>query len=167
MSSPKIEVEIRAYAPRNIIQKLQQIGAKKIAESSQRDEYYLFKEGFIFRIRNNQTFTIKANVDNRDNGWYEWESDVKNTKGLSKILLQCGFKLFGVVAKNRIKYEFQDFEINIDKVRGLGNFIEVELLALNKDQGLKIIKSFLYSLGIKKLIHKGYINIMRDKDKNK
>jgi len=59
----------------------------------------MLREGFIFRIRNNKIFTIKCNVDNRDNGWYEWESEVKNTKKLEDILLKSGFKLFGVVNK--------------------------------------------------------------------
>ena len=85
MSNTKIEIEIRAKAPKNIVDLLSKIGAKKITEYSQKDKYYMLREGFIFRIRDNKTFTIKCNVDRRDNGWYEWESEIKETKKLEFI----------------------------------------------------------------------------------
>jgi len=164
MSDTKIEIEIRAKAPSNITEILLRKGAKKIAEFLERDRYYMLREGFIFRIRNNKIFTIKCNVDNRDNGWYEWESEVKNTKKLEDILLKSGFKLFGVVNKKRQKYQYKDFKINLDDVEGLGKFIEVELFDYDKNRGLRRIKKFLTELGIKKMINKGYINIIRKKN---
>ena len=87
MSNAKIEIEIRAKAPDNIIKALTKIGAKKIDDCCQKDKYYILQEGFIFRIRNNKIFTIKCNVDNRDNGWYEWESEVENINQLENILI--------------------------------------------------------------------------------
>jgi len=51
----------------------------------------------------------------------------------------------------------------IKDVEGLGKFIEVELFDYDKNRGLKRIKKFLTELGIKKMINKGYINIIRKK----
>src|SRR3990167_8479187 len=97
----KIETEIRAQAPTNILRRLQKIGVRKIDEFSQVDRYFMLREGFIFRIRDNKIFTIKCNIDKRDNGWYEWEDEVKDVKKLEDILLRCGFKLFGIIVKKR------------------------------------------------------------------
>lgn len=163
MSNTKIEIEIRAEAPENIIDFLSKIGAKKLAEYLQKDKYYLLKEGFIFRIRNNKFFTIKCNVDNRDNGWYEWESEVKNVEELENILLNCGFKLFGTIEKKRQQYKYKNFEINLDDVKGLGRFIEIEIFDHDKNNGLKKIRNLMKKIGVKKIINKGYINILREK----
>lgn len=163
MSNAKIEIEIRAKAPKNIFLLLNKLGAKKISEYSQKDKYYMLREGFIFRIRDNKVFTIKCNVDNRDNGWYEWDSEVKNVKKLEDILLKCGFKLLGIIDKKRQQYKYRDFEINLDDVKGLGRFIEIEIFDYNKDRGLKKIKDLMKKIGVKKMIHKGYINIIRER----
>jgi predicted adenylyl cyclase CyaB len=159
----KIEIEIRAEAPADIVKTLKKLGAKKIREYSQLDKYYMFREGFIFRVRNNRLFTIKCNIDNRDNGWYEWESEIKEAAKLQDILLKCGFKLFGIIDKKRQQYKYGEFEVNIDTVRGLGKFIEIEILRHDKDEGLRKIKTLMRQIGIKKLINKGYINIVREK----
>jgi len=159
----KIETEIRAQAPTNILRRLQKIGVRKIDEFSQVDRYFMLREGFIFRIRDNKIFTIKCNIDKRDNGWYEWEDEVKDVKKLEDILLRCGFKLFGIIVKKRRQYKYKDFEINLDNVKGLGRFIEIEIFDYNKDSGLKKIKDLMKEIGIKKLINKGYINIIREK----
>lgn len=159
MSNDKIEIEIRAAAPKNIINLLNKIGAKKTSEYFQKDKYYMLREGFIFRIRNNKIFTIKCNVDNRDNGWYEWEDEVKDTRKLEDILLKCGFKLFGIINKKRRQYKYNNFKINLDDVKGLGHFIEIETFDYNKDNGLKKIKNLMKEIGIKKIINKGYINM--------
>ena len=163
MSANKIEIEIRAKAPVNIVKTLTRLGAKKINVYSQLDKYYMLQEGFIFRVRNNKFFTIKCNVDDRDNGWYEWESEIKKADKLEDILLKCGFRLFGVVDKKRRQYKYREFEINLDDVKGLGRFIEIEIFHRDKDEGLKKIKGLMKKMGIKKLINKGYINIVREK----
>jgi len=163
MSNAKIEIEIRAKASKNIVNLLKKIGAKKINEYSQNDKYYMLREGFIFRIRNNKIFTIKCDVDKRDNGWYEWESEIKDVKKLEDILLKCGFKLFGIIDKKRWQYKYNEFEINLDNIKGLGRFIEIEIFDYNKDNGLKKIEDLMEKIGIKKMIHKGYINILREK----
>lgn len=163
MSSTKIEIEIRAKAPINIKGLLAEMGAQKKGEYSQKDKYFMFREGFIFRVRNNKIFTIKCNTDKRDNGWYEWESEVKETAGLEKILLKCGFKIFGVIDKRREQYKYKEFEINLDDIKGLGRYIEIEIFHSNKDAGLKKIKDLMREMGIKKMINKGYINMIRQK----
>jgi len=163
MSNTEIEIEIRAKAPKNIIQILRKMGAKKINEYAQLDRYYMFKEGFIFRVRNNRIFTIKCNIDNRDNGWYEWESEVKDARGLEGILLKCGFELFGEINKKRQQYKYGEFEINLDDVKNLGKFIEIEIFHQNKDKGLEKVKKLMDKMGIKKVINKGYINIIRER----
>jgi len=157
-----IEVEVRAEVNSKISDKLYGIGAKKVNEYYQKDKYFMFQEGFIFRIRNDNIFTIKGNVDKHDNGWYEWESKIDNANLLEDVLLKCGFKLFGVVNKRRVTYSYNNFEINVDDVEGLGKFIEVELMISNKKEGLKRVNYLLKKLGIKKVINKGYINIIKD-----
>src|SRR5690606_8258692 len=42
------------------------------------------------------------------------------------IILALDFKLLTKVDKTRMKYLYNDFEISLDEVMGLGSFVEVE-----------------------------------------
>ena len=56
-----------------------------------------------------------------------------------------GFFILTKIIKKRESYKLRDFEINLDKIEGLGNFIEVELMSDNAELAKNRIKKGLYN----------------------
>jgi len=56
----------------------------------------------------------------------EYETTLGEIDQLEKILSVLDFKPVVLVDKMRQAYEYKDFEIALDKVKGLGDFIEIE-----------------------------------------
>lgn len=81
----------------------------------------------------------------------EFETEVTNRGRLEKILASLNFQTLITVHKERTTYRYQDeFEIALDTVKDLGNFIEIEAL---KDFGgitatRKAVEEFAKNLGL-------------------
>lgn len=70
------------------------------------------------------------------------------------------------IDKKRETYKHQDFEINIDHIESLGEFIEVELIGDDAETCKKRIEHFLEKdLGIapSAFVKKGYVPLMLEK----
>lgn len=98
----------------------------------------------------------------------EYEVRVENGKELLSLFKFLGYKESVVVDKRREVYDYQDFEIGIDSVRDLGNFVEIELKKDVSDvkAGHKLIEEFLLTLGIKEYRKqvRGYVSMMWNKN---
>ena len=99
----------------------------------------------------------------------EYELEVGDAKMLSKLLGALGSKKFITIDKEREVYNYKStFEIALDKVKGLGYFMEVESLKDfgSPDKTHAEILNFTKSLGIKetKTVPGGYAaEMMRKK----
>ena len=87
-----------------------------------------------------------------------------------KILKKLGFKEAAEINKKRYEYKINDFKILIDKVTGLGTYIEIETKS-NKDkyeESVKETKNIARELGFqeKELITKSYLELKLEKNKN-
>lgn len=98
----------------------------------------------------------------------EYETEIDNPGRLEKILNVLNFKNFLIIDKQREKYIYKkQFEIVLDKVKGLGYFIEIE--ALKDFGGLDVTRekllSFANQLGIdsSKRDNKGYVLLLMEK----
>jgi len=59
----------------------------------------------------------------------EYESEISSTTALKKILTKLDFKEYLTVDKTRKSYIVDDnFEVDLDEVKGLGFFVEIETL---------------------------------------
>jgi adenylate cyclase class 2 len=58
----------------------------------------------------------------------EYEAGIGDLDQVSKILKALGFKSLVKVDKIRKTWTYQDYEIDIDSVKGLGDFVEVEYI---------------------------------------
>lgn len=59
----------------------------------------------------------------------EYESEISNTSALKKILTKLDFREYLTVDKTRKSYNLSDeFEIDLDDVKSLGYFVEIETL---------------------------------------
>lgn len=168
-----MEVELRAKIKNTSLlkNKLKSIGAKLVSKKVQKDSYYGFyqtsKMPFIFRIRktkNKSIFTFKGKKYEGDTAWPEFEFIIDgNEKQIHTALIKSDFNKFLEINKKREKYSFNDFEINIDKIENLGEFIEIEILSENEKEGKSKVMEVMNKLGFEDsdIIHKGYVSLMK------
>lgn len=103
----------------------------------------------------------------------EYETEISNKEEFTKILNFLDFKKAVTVDKQREYWDCGDLEIALDKIKGLGEFIEVEAKRNfeNTDQARKACLSFLDNLGIKNAeqieIKKGYPVMLLEKNNQK
>lgn len=71
----------------------------------------------------------------------EFETKVENKEQIKKILIALDFKPVVTVDKVRKIWTYQDYEIAIDSVKGLGNFVEIEYIGIDKEVVPKVITS--------------------------
>jgi adenylate cyclase class 2 len=140
MKDTEIEIQVKVSNTKKLINFLKKNG-KFIGEIKQIDFYYTPKHrSFVdvrpvkewFRLRttpNHSSITYKNWKYTRSGkSWHcdEYNTKIENPSQFKKILEVLNFKLLSKVSKNRKKWRCKNFEISIDKVSGLGEFVEVE-----------------------------------------
>lgn len=172
MHMPKdIEIEIQVSVER--IEPLLEFLAKNgqfVAEKRQIDEYFTpAHRDFLavrpavewLRLRNSDgvfSFNYKNwHLDEQGKSHFcdEYETKIDNLDQLKKILQVLNFQSRVVVDKSRKTYLYQDYEIAIDKIEGLGDFVEIEYKGASQDVDPKKITDemvkFLKDLGCGKI----------------
>lgn len=137
-----IEVEVKAHAPNlnEIEEKIVEIGASREGEEYQEDLYFnaphrdFAQTDEALRIRkikkenSEETYiTYKgAKMDNVSKTRKEIEVEVENPSKVADILQSLSFRPVATVRKNRIIYTLGELIITLDKVHGVGDFVEIE-----------------------------------------
>jgi len=172
-----IEIEIKAKVKDfiDLKKRLKKLGAKFIDSVHQIDTYYILDEswrqkvGPRLRIRQDLThkkYCWEYHEPFGENQARENEVVIDNPKVGDYILKKMGCKLDVVIDKQREKYRLKDINIDLDKVKGLGNFIEVEIMNQKKSASLKRLKALLEILGVSKKDYgeyKTYLHLMWEK----
>lgn len=157
----EIEIEVKAKC-RNLAEikkRLRKMGAKYQGRVHQIDTYYLFRPKKsarqrvpLLRIREDkptgQSFFEYHEPVNIFKA-REHAIEIDNPKLAKFILKKLGYQDEVIVDKIREKFSFQGLHIDLDQVKGLGQFIEVECMR-NRPNSLKRIYSFLDKLKIPK-----------------
>ena len=92
----------------------------------------------------------------------EFESKIENIAALRKIFSVLNIKPLTTVNKTRQIWLYQDYEIAIDMVKDLGNFVEIEYKGLAKNPDPNTVTQdmiiFLKKVGCGKIVrnHHGY-----------
>jgi adenylate cyclase class 2 len=168
-----IEVEVKARADHQKIKRLLEgMGAQAIGIEKHHDTYYnaphrdfaKTDEALRIRLRNGEAvLTYKGKkLDSVSKTRNEFETRVDGENARS-ILLELGFVESGVVKKTREVFEFDDLTIGLDSVEGLGEFIEVEIVAdSDVDSHRARLFRFLEKLGIREeeSIRKSYMELL-------
>lgn len=130
----------------------------------------LFNEGrtqaspYVVRIRKSRkgnTLAYKSFLGEKS--WIEIESGIEDTNAVRKILENLGQVAYLEIAKERQRGRIGNIEINIDNIKNLGHFIELEILKEDEKKGKKeLIKFATEKLSIPKasIIHEGYVQLM-------
>ena len=178
-----IEVEIKAKidAPKIIINKLEQLGAKKGIIEYQQDIYFkspivdFTKTDECLRIRNSikdgkeEIFmTYKGpKLDAKSQTRKEIEIPIDNCKKGIDMFESLGFTQAKIVKKNRQNYIYKDFKISLDYVEGLEPYMEIEK---ESEEGKNFLDSqnqifeLFKMLGIEKgFERKSYLELLEEK----
>ncbi|MDO8498490.1 MAG: class IV adenylate cyclase [bacterium] len=91
----------------------------------------------------------------------EYETKVEDLKKLKKIFQVLDFEEIVEVDKERATWVYKDYEIEIDKVKGLGDFVEIEYIgkkAVDPKNAAREMIQFLKDLGCQgvRLNQQGY-----------
>lgn len=167
----EIEIQARVEKIKPLLKFLRKNG-KFVAEKRQIDQYfspkdknkdYLKERPVIewLRLRDAEgkyLITYKYwHHDKNGRSYYsdEYETEVGSINQVRKILEALGFRLISVVDKVRKVWNYEDYEITIDVVKTLGNFVEVEYIGKNEKTDQKKVGDemidFLKKLGCGKL----------------
>ena len=182
-----VEVEIKVGIDNfeDIKQKVSLAG-KLIKSIKQIDEYYVPCHRDFFaqkphpvewlRIRTNPDkviFEYDKSINKKENGEQEcaeeYEAEISNADEFRKILNFLDFKKVITVDKQREYWDCGNLEIALDKIEGLGSFIEVEAKGNFEStaEAKKACLKFLEELGIKDAeniqINKGYPVLILEK----
>ncbi len=141
------EVEIKFKISKDKFQELEEFltrNADFISETKQTDTYFspkgksfILSNGFIYewlRLRvedstNILTYKLAHDGENKKGREKdEYETEIKNVDQMRKILEALKFEVLVKFDKHRKSYKYKNnFEISLDKVSGLGHFIEIEM----------------------------------------
>ncbi len=159
------EIEIKAYLKNKpaVLQKLAELGCEFSEPVIQTDTVfakvvapyanYLKNEYFIrIREKNDGTFlfTVKMQMGNELTKT-EYETAIDNGNAMMQALMVMGYQQANRLKKTRQVGHYQNFEICIDHIEGLGEFIEVEKMSSEDENVVRIeLEEFLFSLGVLK-----------------
>ena len=179
----EIKIEIKNFE--EIKEKVATMG-KLIKSIRQIDDYFIPSHKDFFaqkphsvewlRIRTNPDkviFEYDKSINKKENGEQEcaeeYETEISNSEEFRKILNFLDFKKVITVDKQREYWDCGDLEIALDKIEGLGDFIEVEAKGnfVSTAEAKQACLKFLEELGIKdaetKQINKGYPVLILEK----
>lgn len=156
---PQIEIEIKAELKdkKFVEKKLKQLGARYIGKKHQIDYYFspphmsYGGKGLYFRIRHDSISMrsrLEYHISKSGHVGEEYEIDISDHRMALKILELLDFKPEVTIEKVRDTYQLRDVTIDLDKVKNLGNFIEIEILDQNPKKSEEKILEMAARLGI-------------------
>lgn len=116
------------------------------------------------RTQNEKTILTLKKSEFNETESTEHETEVGNPEETKLLIAELGFSEAVRISKVRRKAKYQDMEICLDEVAGLGDFIEVEKL-LEQGDTLAIqaeLFTFLQTLGVQESdrVNQGYDTLM-------
>ncbi|MCF6276243.1 MAG: class IV adenylate cyclase [Candidatus Magasanikbacteria bacterium] len=170
-----MEIEIRAKIKEsnaiNLVNKLKDLNAIFSQESRQIDIYFKhvsdIDRNLILRIRkteNGNQLTFKSKSKKHDTAWPDVDLELNEPDELESILKNNNYVEVVKIEKTRKTYMLNSFEINIDLIKDLGYFVEIEGRG-NEDDRKQIeqkIEELLLKLGTSPtdIIKEGYVPLM-------
>jgi len=163
-----LELKIELKNPAKVVAVLKRIKAEYKKALNQKDVYYKNKGGLLkLRVEDGTYCLIKYLRDEKGKDrWSDYELLTLTGKNPEKYL-ESLFKIETVVAKKRTLYMYDNTRIHIDKVKGLGNFLELETLMIKgKADARKRFDFLIHELGldVKTELKKSYRDLMLKKE---
>ncbi len=136
----EVEIKLKCSNLNKLKKKLLKTGAILSKTKQQTDIYYehpsrvLLKSKEYLRLRkmgNIKTLAHHINISNGVND--ECEIELEKNADIENLLQRLNFSKLGTIDKKREQYRLKRYNICLDKVKNIGNFIEIELEVGKKD----------------------------------
>lgn len=166
-----MEIEIRAKIGKpkeitNLLKKDKEVVF--VGEKEEKDIYFKHstdtERKLVIRIRKTKKgdiLTFKAKSTGDDTAWPDVDLPLSDAKSLEKILRGSNYEEVITITKKRATYNKKKFEINIDHIKELGWFIEIEGRGTQKQrkQIEKELNETLCLFGINQadIVRQGYV----------
>ena len=167
-----LEVELKAPAPRGIEARLRAAGAKKRSAVTNKDTFYdlpgepLRKKGATLRIRRQGKKTILTYKSRSRSKTVKAKEETELTVDPSIAILLKGLGYVKTFEKEtrRTEYGLGGVTVCVDRVKGLGNWVEFEVFGAAGPSRKKIVKA-ASKLGIpeSQLVTSSYVAMLREK----
>ena len=170
-----LEIEIKAFCDNHeeIINKIISLGGNLYAKLHEKDIYFKHPsrdfrktdEAFRVRIENERTLlTYKGpRIGGKTKTRVEHEIEFDDLNSMLDILNSLGFEIAYEIIKNRIIYKIKDIDICIDKVEGIGNFVELEKRGNDREQTERELFGIAENLGLTRFERKSYLELKLEK----
>jgi len=165
MNNVEIEIQVNIENSKPLTEFLEKNGQFK-TEQCQTDEYFSpahrnfvevrpIKEWLRLRDSDGKYSVNYKNWHYDENGKThycdEYETKIEDLAKLRKILDVLNFKSLVKVDKLRKTWEYKDYEIDLDSIKGLGDFVEIEYIGkdekINPEKITAEMMNFLKELG--------------------
>jgi len=140
MKNKEIEIQVN-IEKREALEEFLKENAEFIGEKSQKDDYFSpphrdfteirpIKEWLRVREAGDKAYLNYKNWHYNEAGKSyfcdEYETELKDAGQIRKILEVLDFNHLVTVDKRRRSWRYQDYEVVLDSVEGLGDFVEIE-----------------------------------------
>ncbi len=168
----ELEIEIKAYCPdmNSVKNLLQDLGAEFIKKCVEKDIYFnhpgrdFGETDEALRLRDvsgQTTLTYKGSKLSRNSkARVEEETVVEDFESMKTILINLGFTDSGNVEKKREYFKFDGIEICLDRVKSLGDFVELEIKGVDIESTEKKLYELAEKLGLKKFETRSYLELL-------
>lgn len=161
-----LELKIKVISRKFLMDKIKNSKANYIKTIHQKDVYYKIRKGLLkLRIENGTYTLIKYLRDEKGKRWSNYHLLTLTGENPENYLKDI-FKVDTVVEKKRELYMYKNTRIHLDKVKGLGNFLELESVVINnKKESEKEFNEAVKFLGLdlSKQIKTSYKNLLKEK----
>lgn len=160
-----LEIKIKINSKKEFANKMNLLGAEFIAELNQKDVYFSYGKGLLkLRKQNDRYELIKYNRnEGKGERWSEYSILNLTGDNVEKYLTDI-LDLEVIVEKKRDLFIYKNTRIHLDKVKNLGEFLELETVVKDitqekaKDEFNEVFN--ILQLGIEKEIRSSYRDLM-------
>ncbi|MDK2853995.1 MAG: adenylate cyclase, class 2 [Thermococcaceae archaeon] len=149
----EVEVKFRVVLD-EIREKIEKLGAKLVREEIQEDLYFDVPLPNLLRIRHivntgEVILGYKEIKDKRNEEFDEIEVEVGDFDKTREILKRLGFTEDIWVKKHRYVYKLGNVTFELNRVEGLGDFLDIEVISDNVEEAKREIWKVAGMLGLK------------------
>ena len=151
----EVEVKARINSFKEMEERLENLGAAKTKTEFQEDIYFASPivdfaetdEALRVRTTNNGIFiTYKGpKLNDKAKTRKEVEMSIESAKKAKDIFTEIGFRPVRTVRKDRKYYQYENFEISLDDVKGLPPYMEIEI-ALEDGEDYSLAQDRIFEL---------------------
>ncbi|CAB49878.1 class IV adenylate cyclase [Pyrococcus abyssi] len=150
-----MEIEIKFRVSEDIKERLESLNAKFVGLEVQEDVYFDVPLPKLLRVRRisnlgKSYITYKEIMDRNNEEFYEVEFEVSDFNLAIEVFKRLGFDVKASIKKERLIYKLGDVTFELNKIPGLGNFLDIEVISDDPEEAKRKIWEVAEKLGLKK-----------------